>query len=635
MKKILILSIAAALTLGACNDDFLEKAPVESQTEATAFKTYSNFKTYAWSLYSIFDNSEKIKNVDNKDNFIQAIINNMGRYEGDFRAGYLSTYETTEPNELRNQTATAPSSGGGWNFRYMRKINLMIDNVDKSEMTDTEKAHWRSVGYFFHEFNYMELVSRFGDVPWVDQVIGEKDVDLIFGARTPRKEVTDKMLERLQYAEKNIKAEGDGANSINQNVVRALMSRFCLFEGTWRKYHGLGDEQKFLDEAIRVSKELINAYPTVNSNYDALMCSEDLATYNGIILYKEYAKDILLNSIGHTERTSSGKYEMHKATVEMYLCADGKTISNSPLYEGDKSMYDEFRNRDHRLLYQVVPPYFMKTGMNLDFSANGSKNATTFNSKDDPEEYAKLLVQLLPQNGAKRLPVFNWSGTMNWMSPNIIGPGQGPMASYSGYYMWRHYNLWDTNSNMAAVNTCDKPIFYIEEVLLNYAEAMFETGQFSQVVADQTINKLRTRANVAGMKVSEINTTFDPKRDQTVDPVLWEIRRERMVELMGEGFGFQDIRRWKKGEWFINQNQMGAYVKKSDYTDTAGKTLPAWEALKLVNRDGTDATGEGYLKRFNNPTKEGKGWKDAYYLFPIPLNDMSLNDNLNQNTGWN
>ena len=35
-------------------------------------------------------------------------------------------------------------------------------------------------------------------------------------------------------------------------------------------------------------------------------------------------KDILLNSVGHTERTSSGKYEMHKATVEMYLCSDGK-----------------------------------------------------------------------------------------------------------------------------------------------------------------------------------------------------------------------------------------------------------------------------------------------------------------------
>lgn len=63
-------------------------------------------------------------------------------------------------------------------------------------------------------------------------------------------------------------------------------------------------------------------------------------------------------------------------------------------------------------------------------------------------------------------------------------------------------------------------------------------GLSNQNVADKTINKLRPRANVALMKVAEIDETFDPDRDQTVDPILWEIRRERIVELMGEGFRF-------------------------------------------------------------------------------------------------
>lgn len=637
MKKIYyIISVILSLSLGACNNDFLEKYPIESQTEATAFKTYDNFKTYAWSLYSIFDNAEKINGVDNKNNFVQSLITNFGRYEGDFKAGYLSTYSTTENNPYRNQTATTPSNGGGWDFQYLRKINLMIDNVDKSDMNETDKEHWRSVGYFFHAYNYLELVSRFGDVPWIDKVLGEADVDIIYGKRTPRKEVTNKILERLQYAEQNIKKEGDGPNTINIHVVRALMSRFCLFEGTWRKYHGLGNEAEFLSEAIRVSLELMRAFPSVDDNYDALLCSDDLSKYEGIILYKEYAKDILLNSVGHTERTSSGKYEMHKATVEMYLCSDGKTISNSSVYDGDKSMYDEFRNRDLRLLMQVVPPYFMTNGVNLDFSLNGTKNASIYAGDDNVNEYVELIKEILPNNGAKRLPVFNWSGTMNWMSPNVNGPGQAPMGSRSGYFMWRHYNLWDANSNMSAVNTCDKPLFYIEEVLLNYAEAMFENGLFTQQVADATINKLRKRAGVADMKISEIGTDFDPQRDMTVDPVLWEIRRERMVELMGEGFGFQDIRRWKKGPWYINRDQMGVYINKEDYRNVKGEIVSAWTKLKLVDRNGTEVNGnEGYLQRFVNPAKLGKGWKDQYYLFPIPLNDLSLNTNLVQNPGWN
>ena len=626
MKKyIYIIVVMTSLLLGACNDDFLEKYPTDSQTEGTAFNTYENFKTYTWSLYSVFTNN----------NFVQFVENGLGKYKGDWMAGYLSTYSTTENNTFRNQTAQAPASGGGWNFSFIRKVNLMLDNIDDSKMNEVEKNHWRAVGYFFHSYNYMELISRFGDVPWVDKVIGENDVDLIYGKRSPRKEVSDKVLERLLFAEKNIKKNGDGNNTINVNVIRALISRFGLFEGTWRKYHALGDGDKFLAASILASEELIKSFPTVNDSYDELLCSEDLSKYNGMILYKEYVKDILMNGVGHTERTSSGKYEMHKATVEMYLCSDGKPVSTSDKYDGDKTMYDEFRNRDHRLLYQVVPPFFMTNGVGLDFVPNGSKNNTMYSADVDTEEYVELLKQISPNNTSKRLPVFNWSGTMNWTSPNINGPGQAPMGCRTGYYMWRHYNLWDTNSNMASINTADKPIFYIEEILLNYAEAMFESGKFTQDVANKTINKLRSRVDVAAMDLAQINDGFDPKRDKSVDPILWEIRRERIVELMGDGFGFQDIRRWKKGEWFINQDQMGVYIKQSDYKNKKGELIPAWEAIKLVDRNFKPVTGEGYVKRFINPKDEGKGWKDQYYLFPLPLNDLSLNTNLVQNPDWN
>ncbi len=626
MKNIHLLILLSAFIIVSCNDDFLEKIPIESQTEATAFRTYANFETFSWSLYSVFTDT---------DNFVQGISRDFGNYEGDFLAGYLALRNNGEDNRFRNQNAQTPSSGGGWNFSRIRTVNLMLDNIDGSEMNEKDKNHWRSVGYFFHSYVYMELISRFGDVQWVDKVINEEDTDLIFGDRMPRKEVADKVLERLQFAENNIKGEGDGSNTINTNVVRALMSRFCLFEGTWRKYHNLGDAEKYLNESIRVSKELMNVFPYVDSNYDDLMNSENLADYTGMILFKEYGTDIILNQQGHYERTSQGKYEMHKATVEMYLCADGQTISNSSLYAGDKSMYDEFRNRDRRLLLQVTPPYFRQEGLFEDFTPNGQSNSTNFNGNDNVNEYVDLLEQILPDDDSKRLPFFNWTGTMNWMSPNVLGPGQPPGSSRSGYYMWRNYNLWDTNSNLAPLNTADKPIFHIAEVMLNYAEAMFETGMFNQAVADETINQLRFRAGVANMNISEINASFDPNSDVTVDPVLWEIRRERMVELMGEGFGFQDIRRWKKGEWYINRAQLGVYIDKSNYLNNAGEIVPAWNSMRVVDRNNNPTTSEGYLQRFPNPVNEGRGWKDQYYLFPIPLNDLSLNENLTQNPGWN
>lgn len=60
----------------------------------------------------------------------------------------------------------------------------------------------------------------------------------------------------------------------------------------------------------------------------------------------------------------------------------------------------------------------------------------------------------------------------------------------------------------------DKPIFKVEEAILNYAEAACELGQFDQAAADISINRLRKRAGVADMEVAKIDASFDPNRDK-------------------------------------------------------------------------------------------------------------------------
>src|SRR3712207_9418794 len=79
------------------------------------------------------------------------------------------------------------------------------------------------------------------------------------------------------------------------------------------------------------------------------------------------------------------------------------------------------------------------------------------------------------------------------------------MRCRTGYYFWKNYDMWEFSTGSSTFCTADKPIFKIEEVLLNYAEAAWELGQFNQSVADMTINKLRERASVAKMVVAEIN----------------------------------------------------------------------------------------------------------------------------------
>ena len=127
-------------------------------------------------------------------------------------------------------------------------------------------------------------------------------------------------------------------------------------------------------------------------------------------------------------------------------------------------------------------------------------------------------------------------------------------------------------------------------------------------------------------------TFDDPLRDPTVSSIIWEIRRERRVELSFEGVRQDDIKRWKKFDYvdYVKYPDLnrGAWIKRSDWLKADGTS---W--LKDVVIEG--GGDEGYIKPaattrvFDNP---------RVYLNPIPLDQIKLyEDNgfeLTQNPGW-
>ncbi|WP_288206468.1 RagB/SusD family nutrient uptake outer membrane protein [uncultured Parabacteroides sp.] len=640
MKRLFIsIAFLTGITLFSCNDSFLDKSPVTDLTEENAFNSYDNFKAFMWPCYEMFTN-----------NTIRTSLNSWGQngqYKGDMDAGYMENKAESGYNQFAYQTVASVASGNGWDFKtFIRRINIMLSHIDASTMKDEEKDHWRAVGYFFHSYWYMELIDRFGDIPWVDQVLSE-DSPEAYGKREDRKVVADKVLERLQWAEQNIGnfTSLDGKNTIDRNCVRAALSRFTLREGTWRKYHELGDYEKYLQECVRVSELLMDDYPTLYNGtdgqpaagYGEIWTTEDLGSTPGVILYKSYVADINPHGACYIEHTSSHHVEMNQKTVDLYLMKNGKPILNSTSgYHGNKDMYAVFRDRDPRLYHTVIPPYKVKAG-------KGDYNTWSYTDEVADREYIDIMGANTscsnPGIGMKRLPGQNWSASL---VPEIPRLGTGAFVTCrSGYYVWKNWNNWETNFNNGNLNTSDKPIFKIEEILLNEAEAKFELGNFDQGIADKTINRLRERSEIAKMVVADINDSFDPNRGKyypknndagiQVNPVLWEIRRERIIELMGEGFGFYDVRRWRMAPWFLNQPASGIW---------ATKEMAMANSMTLYNpltgySDGTGGSlAEGNIYLFNDPLKEGKGWLEKYYLYQVPTTEILLNPDLEQNPGW-
>ena len=89
---------------------------------------------------------------------------------------------------------------------------------------------------FFRAYFYFEKVKRFGDVPWYDRQLGSADPDL-YKPRDSRELVMQKMIGDIDYAIENLPAE-KSLYRVTKWAALALKSRFCLFEGTFRKYHG-------------------------------------------------------------------------------------------------------------------------------------------------------------------------------------------------------------------------------------------------------------------------------------------------------------------------------------------------------------------------------------------------------------
>lgn len=565
-KRIFYMLLLSVLILAGCEEDFLTQLPLDKLSDQNYWTTEDNVRTFAWGFY----------------------ISNFPGYGSGYGYGsegggkFFSRQKLNDdfgPQSLAFYTSTVPTSGGGWSFGYVRKANIFINRVKTVPMSEEKIKHWTGIGRFFRGLEYADLVNRFGDVPYFGQEL-EEDSPELYKPRDPRTLVMDSVLADFQYAAENV-LETDALTgpknlTVNKYVVLAFMSRIFLFEGTWQKYNDVNSAKanEYLQAAKWAANEVIsNGGYSISNDYRGLCSSVDLATNPEMILYRQYESGILTHAVMGYNSINAVQEGPSKNLIESYLCKDGLPITLSLNYMGDKTIQDVMANRDPRL--------------------------------------SKTFVTEL------RLP--------------------GIAANYSstGYATHKFLNeaLKEAKEAFLDLNITDAPIIRYGEILLNYAEAAAELGQLTQNDLDISINKLRDRAGVmmpylqvvGGNPAVEGVVYEDPQRDPSVPPLIWEIRRERRIELVFEGFRLDDLRRWKKLEYTDTQQNVdinrGAWIKKSDYPSTSATI---------------EGGVEGYIipspitqRIFDNP---------RIYLYPLPLDQITLYKDhgvdLSQNPGW-
>jgi hypothetical protein len=545
------MMVFGVLLLTGCSKD-LDLTPKDSMSDASFWKTAADYKLAANNLYLSLEGFGSDKNSD-------------------------IAYDV--PNSVSNGTWQPSETDGGWNdpYTYIRRCNNIIAKAETSPVAGEVQAYVAEA-LFFRAYNYWRLYRQYGGVPLVTRVL-DIDSEELYAPRNSRKEIVDYILQGLTEAaaglpeSKSLSAADKGR--ITRGAATALKARVALFEGTWGKYRSDAGANAYLDIALESATAVMNS-----GQYELYKGSGD-ESYRYLfdtrgddsgeaILDRRYQNDISHHD--YSFGIQQNGYLPTKKLADMYLCTDGRPVTQSSLFRGYGTTTSEFENRDPRMTMTFMIPGTMA--------------------------YQPI-----------------HSGRMeNW-------PFYPQRNSNTGYIIYK-YMSEDSLAMMTRKQDFDCHIIRYAEVLLIYAEALFEkNGSISDDDLDKSVNLIRERVNMPRL-TNDFVTANGLNMQQ-------ELRRERTVELALEGFRWDDLRRWKTAETELIEDIKGIKIVGSTWTEPIiieGSDRNPYADAAWQSR--TDAGGFIIVEtgRTFNPNR--------HYLSPLPTREIFINPNLEQNPGW-
>ena len=595
--KYFILSVLFIAVMGFQSCDVTDRVPENAITDLNYWKKVDDLKIWAKYFYTNFPGPAY------SDNTSDIIV------------------PQSAPAAIFN-TRTVPTGDTGWStgdWANIRRCNYFMERYQTVEGDAADINHYVGEIRFFRAYEYFSKVRTFGDVPWFEKDLQTNDTELLYKGRDPRLFVVEKIIEDLEFAAANMKLPSQvPKGQLHSYCAWHMLARVCLHEATWQKYRGANESvwRPLMEKATQASKTIIdsNLYDIEPStsrytmdddhplNYKAKFIQQDLSNDTEAILVRYYLKDVMTHGISRV--TSNG---ISKDFIEQFLDIDGVPIALSSKYLGDDSTIIELQNRDPRM-WNIV------NNRHVPFTLTNGVPVSTF-------------IDL----------------------PGVLSDAQNATGYISTKFRDPDPEQWVANAS-----TTDWYIFRYAETLLIYAEAMCELEQCSQQVIDITINKLRSRLDYtdgSGNQYTMGRLTTNPVADPMavtvtgqarygyeVAPLLYEIRRERCIELAFEGFRWDDICRWKAGKVFENPKTMWGMVVSDElierYTNYNGGTNP-FRSSSFATITDWDGKTKQLLRAYSDDLEARRIWDDRNYLDPLPLNQLTLNPNIGpQNPGW-
>ena len=566
LKAILVMA------LGCLTYSCLDLDPKDQIADGNYWQEASDFKLFANQFYGwTRDFSNSVYDAPHSDKRSDLILDKSGT------------------NVYSNGTNSIPTGDNNYtdNYNRIRRTNILLQKAESyGNQSDIEQ--YIGEAKFFRAYCYFELLQLYGDVIITKKPLDVTDPEMKV-ARNDRSEVVDFMIQDLKDAAGQLPLTSAVENGrVGSEGAWAFLSRVALYEGTWQKFRGNEARGKeLLDVAAKAAKEVINSKnfslytPAIlgDSAQKYMFILEDVKSNPAGLLKASNTEyifsrrhDETLNPIGKniTKECLANAQQIAQKFAALYLCQDGLPIEKSSLYlfKVDGIIAHEYQNRDNRMLYTLCVPggyYWSNENSRVNWTSDAADKA---------------------------------SASIKGYSP----------ANGSGYanQKWAAERKVQTNSE-----GYDYPVIRYAEVLLNYAEAVYERDDaISDDDLNISLNLVRNRINKSMPKLSNNLVTANGLNMRE------EIRRERTVELFNEGFRIDDLKRWKTAETEMPKDFQGIKWTGTEYATK-------WPNVSYAKNS------DGYII-----LETGRKWESKHYLYPLPTDQLQLNPNLKQNPGW-
>lgn len=474
-------------------------------------------------------------------------------------------------------------------YKLVSRANSMIYNSHRAIANGVSPdvvKRYVAEAYFCRACKYSELISYYGDVPYMDGLLTISEAEAM--GRMPKAELIPLVYADFDKAIEGLPVDyGNEAVHATKGAAYAMKARFALYMGDWETAR----------DAAKACMDL-NVYELAQDYSEIFLQNTKMIPEKIFVIPRSRAAEVFLDVwfFNNDLPRVAGGYAADNPSWDLlacYLCTDGKPIDESELFDPR----NPFKNRDPRCTKTIVE----------------------FGTRHVGYDYNPRMDVLSVMN-------YNTGSMVNNVD-NRANPTNAASAQYASYngLVWKK-GIDDSWMDCAKEVETDYIIMRYADVLLMYAEAKIELGEIDDDCIG-AINMVRERAyNGAPVACPAV-----AKADQ--ETMRRTVRLERRVELAKENLRYMDLIRWGLYKKALNRYNYINLEPQKCLEDIVQKDLWFWAETPDVDEDGL-ADFSGMFSRGYCSVGAERVFPDRQVLWPIPTHDRLLCPNLSQNEGY-